>query len=166
MGSCRLNAYNQFSVLSNHLHHNNKRNHCLNPGRSSLYQLNKEDISDVSDITTKISSGYYGTAYRACLQTDKSKSFVVKSILKENLSKKTLDNLISEIQLLSKVDHPNFVMYNETYDDDKCFHIVMEPCEGGELLERIIRKKHLGEKEAAEILFKITHAISHCHSKK
>ncbi len=41
----------------------------------------------------------------------------------------------------------------------------MELCEGGELFERIVKKKHLKEKDTAEILFKITHAISHCHSR-
>ena len=41
----------------------------------------------------------------------------------------------------------------------------MELCEGGELFERIVSKKHLEEKDAAEILFKLTHAISHCHSR-
>lgn len=163
MGSCCFNELNQYSIISNNKYHT--KSNFLKPGRSSLYQLNKEDISNVYDISFKISSGYYGTAYKACLKADKSKWFVVKSIIKENLSKKILSNLISEIQLLSKLDHPNIIKYYETYDDSKCFHIVMEPCEGGELLERIIRKNLFCEKEAAEILFKITHAISHCHSR-
>ena len=41
----------------------------------------------------------------------------------------------------------------------------MEYCQGGELFERIVKKKKMSEKDAAEILFKLTHAISHCHSR-
>ena len=62
--------------------------------------------------------------------------YAVKSISKSNLSQKSLKNLICEIQILAKLDHPN-----------------------------IVSKKHLEEKDAAEILFKLTHAISHCHSR-
>ena len=40
----------------------------------------------------------------------------------------------------------------------------MEYCTGGELLDRIIEKKYFSEKEAAEVIYKITSAISHCHS--
>ena len=113
----------------------------------------------------KSSSGYYGTVSKANFKNDASKFYAVKSISKSNLSQKSLKNLICEIQILAKLDHPNIVKYYETYDDDKYFYLVMELCEGGELFERIVSKKHLEEKDAAEILFKLTHAISHCHSR-
>ena len=113
----------------------------------------------------KFSSGYYGTVSKANFKNDASKFYAVKSISKSNLSQKSLKKLICEIQILAKLDHPNIVKYYETYDDDKYFYLVMELCEGGELFERIVSKKHLEEKDAAEILFKLTHAISHCHSR-
>ena len=82
-----------------------------------------------------------------------SKLLNVKSISKSNLSQKSLKNLICEIQILAKLNHPNIVKYYETYDDEKYFYLVMELCEGGELFERIVSKKHLEEKDVAEILF-------------
>lgn len=133
--------------------------------RSSIYQINKEDIHDVYDFCGKISSGYYGTVYKACFKNDPSKFYAVKTIAKSNLSQKNLKNLILEIQVLAKLDHPNIVKYYETYDDEKYFSLVMEYCEGGELYDRIVKNKKLKEKNAAEILFKLTHAISHCHSR-
>ena len=143
----------------------NQRKSKLKSCRSSIYQINKENINDVYDISSKFSSGYYGTVPKANFKNDASKFYAVKSISKSNLSQKSLKNLICEIQILAKLDHPNIVKYYETYDDDKYFYLVMELCEGGELFERIVSKKHLEEKDAAEILFKLTHAISHCHSR-
>ena len=137
----------------------------LKSTRSSIYQINQENVHEVYDFCGKISSGYYGTVYKACFKNDPSKFYAIKTINKSNLSQKNLKNLICEIQVLAKLDHPNIVKYYETYDDDRNFNYVMELCEGGELFERIVKYRRLQEKVAAEILFKLTHAISHCHSR-
>lgn len=42
----------------------------------------------------------------------------------------------------------------------------MEYCAGGELYDRIARRKRLPERDAAIILYKLLHAISHMHSMK
>lgn len=164
MGACcvRNNCVIKSTGASGRFNANKSR---VRSTRSSIYQLNKENILDVYDICNKISSGYYGTVKKACMKNDPSTYYAVKSINKSNLSKKNLKNLICEIQVLAKLDHPNIVRYYETYDDDKYFHLVMELCEGGELFQRIVKRKRLKEKEAAEILYKLSHAISHCHSR-
>ena len=43
--------------------------------------------------------------------------YAEKIISKGNLSKKNFKNLIGEIYILAKLDHPNKVKYYETYDD-------------------------------------------------
>mmetsp|Transcript_6866 Transcript_6866/g.871 ORF Transcript_6866/g.871 Transcript_6866/m.871 type:complete len:110 (+) Transcript_6866:342-671(+) len=42
--------------------------------------------------------------------------------------------------------------------------MVMELCTGGELFDKVIKKVHFTEKEAAEILYKLLHATNHLHS--
>jgi calcium-dependent protein kinase len=37
----------------------------------------------------------------------------------------------------------------EFYQDEKNYYIVMELCEGGELLDVILQKQHISETEAA-----------------
>ena len=161
MGICCVKDNN---IISTQINPKDKKEK-LRSTRSSIYQINKENIYDVYDLCGKISSGYYGKLEKACFKGDPSKFYAVKIISKANLSKKNLTNLICEIQVLAKLDHPNIVKYYETKNNEKNFNLVMELCEGGELFERIVKKKRLQEKDAAEILFKITHAISHCHSR-
>lgn len=43
----------------------NQRKSKLKSCRSSIYQINKENINDVYDISSKFSSGYYGTVSKA-----------------------------------------------------------------------------------------------------
>ena len=42
-----------------------------------------------------------------------------------------------EIEILTKLDHPNIVRYYETYIDEKYIYLVMEYIAGGELFEKI-----------------------------
>jgi calcium-dependent protein kinase len=51
-----------------------------------------------------------------------------KSKLKGNI-----DLIYQEVDILTKLDHPNIVKYYETYDDEKYIYLVMEYIGGGEL---------------------------------
>lgn len=77
----------------------------------------------------------------------------VKVVNKHKL-RDAIDQIKEEITILSKVDHPNIVKYYETYDDPKYMYIVMEYCNGGELLDKLAfqDKKFFTESEAASII--------------
>ena len=76
-----------------------------------------------------------------------------------------MDMLKSEVQLMQQVDHPNIVKYYETYDETKYIYLCMELCTGGELFEKVTkRKKPFSEYEAAEVMRDLLKALQHCHS--
>jgi len=43
-----------------------------------------------------------------------------------------------ESEILMSLDHPNIVKLYDVYEDSRYFHLVMEFCSGGELLDRMI----------------------------
>jgi calcium-dependent protein kinase len=133
-------------------------------GRSSIYVVNNEEITKAYNFDSQIGAGYYGTVKIAIPKNDPNKRYAVKSIDKTKLSPAKIEKLSREIEILSALDHPNILKYYETYNDDQFFHIVTEYCSGGELFERIIKKKNYTEAEAANVIFKIASAITHCHS--
>lgn len=47
------------------------------------------------------------------------------------------------------MDHPNIVRLIEIFESDTTIYIVMEHCEGGELLKYIAEKQFLTEGETA-----------------
>lgn len=169
MGNCCTKRSNLNIV---HLPHIDKikirkisfENRPINYQRGSVYQVNNEDIYSVYDFETQIGTGYYGTVKIASPKNDPNKKYAVKSIDKRKLNEKKIQNLSREIEVLASVDHPNIIKYHEIYNDEFYFHIVMEYCSGGELFERIIQKKRYSEAEAANVIYKITSAINHCHS--
>ncbi|XP_056140404.1 ribosomal protein S6 kinase alpha-4 [Lampris incognitus] len=59
--------------------------------------------------------------------------------------------------------HPNIVKLQEVYTDQYHTYLVMELLQGGELLERIKRKKLFGEAEASQLLRNLVSAVSFMH---
>ncbi|XP_046341997.1 ribosomal protein S6 kinase alpha-5-like isoform X2 [Haliotis rufescens] len=71
-----------------------------------------------------------------------------------------------EIQLLRMCQgHPNIVQLQDVYHDEFHTYIVMEVLRGGELLDRIRKKKSFTETEASEIMQKLVRAVDFMHAK-
>lgn len=124
----------------------------------------KGKITDFYAPKSELGSGSYGKVFqvkhlksgdiRACKQLTK------KHI--QDLNKFTL-----EINILSKMDHPNIIKLYEVFEDNRYVYLIMEQCEGGELFDRIIDKLQEGsiftEREAAKIFKQIISSIHYCH---
>ena len=48
-----------------------------------------------------------------------------------------LIRLLTEVALQLSLDHPHICRVYDCYEDRKCYYIVLELCEGGELFDRI-----------------------------
>lgn len=59
-----------------------------------------------------------------------------------------LNMLNNEISILKQLDHPNIIKFFEIYEDKCNIHFVSEYCSGGELLDMIVNKGRLNEKQA------------------
>lgn len=61
-------------------------------------------------------------------------------------------------------EHPHVVRIRGAFEDAYCVHLVMELCEGGELFDRIVKKGHYSEREAAKLIKTIVGVVEACHS--
>lgn len=61
-------------------------------------------------------------------------------------------------------EHPNVVRIRGAYEDALSVHLVMEVCEGGELFDRIVKKGHYSERQAAKIIKTVVGVVEACHS--
>lgn len=61
-------------------------------------------------------------------------------------------------------EHPHVVRIHGTHEDSVAVHLVMELCEGGELFDRIVKKGHFSEREAAKLIKTILGVVEACHS--
>ena len=94
-------------------------------------------ITDNYEVSSKlIGRGAFAEVYQA-IQISTGMVRAVKIIDKENMHKEIREELSNEIDILSKLDHPNIIKIFEFFEDKHYFYIIMELCQGGELFERI-----------------------------
>ena len=99
---------------------------------------------------------------------DNSTKVAIKVMDKHKLGKEGLLQIKQEVKILRTLDHPNIVKYFETFEDEKYIFMVTEFCPGGELFDNLYKsgRETFSEQEAAEIMFKILQALTHCHTYK
>ncbi|KAL1566619.1 Calcium-dependent protein kinase 18 [Salvia divinorum] len=77
-----------------------------------------------------------------------------------------VEDVKREVEILKELDgHENVVQFHNAFDDDSYVYIVMELCEGGELLDRILSKKdnRYAEKDAAIVVRQMLRVAAECH---
>ena len=72
--------------------------------------------------------------------------------------------LFLEVNILSKLAHPNIMEIYEFYEDKANFYIVSELCKGGELFDKMTEKGTFKEAEACPIMLQLVSAICYSHS--
>lgn len=71
-----------------------------------------------------------------------------------------------EIEVLTKMDHPNILKLYEYYEVKDCFYLITELFTGKELVEELAAENVFTELKAAEISFEILKALHYTHSKR
>ncbi|KAK9071445.1 hypothetical protein SSX86_010014 [Deinandra increscens subsp. villosa] len=93
--------------------------------------------------------------------------FAVKKIDKSKMIlQSAVEDVKREVRILQDLSgHENVVQFHNTYEDSSYVYIVMELCEGGELLDRILMKKgaRYSEKDAAIVARQMLKIAAECH---
>jgi len=115
-------------------------------------------------ILKKLGEGSYGVVSKVKhLSTGQERA--MKKIQKNTKSKKEDDeDIINEIEILKKLDHPNIVKIFEFYNSPDHFFIITEFCKLGELFEEIYHKAPIAEDTSAHIIYQVLAAVNYCHS--
>jgi calcium-dependent protein kinase len=90
---------------------------------------------------------------------------VIQKRFKKGTNKTNEEDVINEVYLLMKMDHPNIVKIFEFYNGKNEYYLIMEYCSGGELFEKIV-KSTLIEIQCAYLMYQILSAINYCHKMK
>ncbi|XP_074651210.1 uncharacterized protein LOC141905968 isoform X2 [Tubulanus polymorphus] len=72
-------------------------------------------------------------------------------------------NLRREGKILQMVRHDNVAQLYEIMETENCYYLVVELCEGGDLMEHICQRKRLEEKEVLRYMKQIISAVDYLH---
>ncbi|OMJ92100.1 hypothetical protein SteCoe_5198 [Stentor coeruleus] len=110
----------------------------------------------------KIGHGKFSDVY-VCTEHATYKKWAVKVIAKSKLTALERDLLQGEISILKILDHPGVIKTKEIFDSKKHILIIMELVEGGELFDRIVKKKVFSEYSASKIVKQLLEATAYLH---
>ena len=125
----------------------------------------KGKLSDRYEKIQELGYGSYSKVFKVQNLVTKQ-VYACKEILKSKVT--NVERFKNEINVMSKVDHPNIVKIREIYEDQRYYQIVMEEIDGGSVFDRFIEKMEekeetYTEKEAAILFKQIMSAINYCH---
>ena len=108
--------------------------------------------------------GSFGIVYLV-KQRYLSRYFAMKVIKKSpTKAKEEEENLMNEVDILRKLDHPNIVKITDFYSLKTEYNIITEYCQEGELFDEIKANSPFNEALAAWYLKQILSAVSYCHN--
>uniref|UniRef100_D3ZSY9 non-specific serine/threonine protein kinase n=1 Tax=Rattus norvegicus TaxID=10116 RepID=D3ZSY9_RAT len=118
---------------------------------------------DKFDLIKIIGEGTFGKVY---LAKDKSES--CHCVIKEISLTKEKEASKNEVTLLAKMKHSNIVTFFSSFQENSRLFIVMEYCDGGDLMERIQRQRGVlfSEDQILCWFVQISLGLKHIHDKK
>ncbi|XP_009759436.1 calcium-dependent protein kinase 28-like isoform X2 [Nicotiana sylvestris] len=110
--------------------------------------------------------GQFGYTYVATHKSNGDRVAVKRIEKNKMVLPIAVEDVKREVKILKALSgHENVVQFNNAFEDDNYVYIVMELCEGGELLDRILAKKdsRYAEKDAATVVRQMLKVAAQCH---
>ena len=87
----------------------------------------------------------------------------IKVINKLQQKQRTFDEILREVEIMKRLDHPNIIKVLQTINTENVFYIIMEYASNGDLFQRLDYGR-MEEKEALERFRQILSAVNYCHN--
>ena len=131
----------------------------LKISKSNFITYKKGGITNEYSVGSAVGSGSFGTVKKG-IHKKTGQERAIKILKKADQDE---NRLFLEVEILSRLNHPNIMQIYEFYDDNKYFYIISEYCRGGELFDTIIEKGNFSERHAAQVMKQLISAINYSH---
>lgn len=116
-------------------------------------------------LTEKLGSGSYATVYKAYRKVNSREVVAIKCVSKKSLNKASVENLLTEIEILKAVKHPHIVQLKDFQWDGENIYLIMEYCAGGDLSHFIRSRRVLPERVVCRFLQQLASALQYLHQR-
>ena len=90
----------------------------------------------------------------------------IKCVLRKDLPPNDDAAIYEEVSIMSSLSHPHVVPLIDFFEEKDCYFLVMELMSGGDLFDRIGKKKSYSEEDARDLSLKMLKAMAYCHAHK
>ncbi|XP_073219398.1 serine/threonine-protein kinase ULK3 isoform X4 [Lepidochelys kempii] len=116
-------------------------------------------------LTERLGSGTYATVYKAYRKKNAREVVAIKCVNKKSLNRASVENLLTEIEILKTIRHPHIMELKDFQWDSDNIYLIMEFCAGGDLSHFIRTRKILPEKVARLFLQQLACALKFLHDR-
>ncbi|KAL3846090.1 hypothetical protein ACJIZ3_003493 [Penstemon smallii] len=142
-------------------------------GEGSERQLDKsfgysKNFAAKYELGKEVGRGHFGhTCWAKCKKGElKNQPVAVKIISKAKMTTAiAIEDVRREVKILKALSgHKNLIKFYDAFEDSQNVYVVMELCEGGELLDRILaRGGRYSEEDAKRIVVQMLSVVAFCH---
>lgn len=141
-----------------------KSNQFIKIDIKNFIRKNNMPLEETYTIERDLGQGTYGFV-RQALHKPSGFRRAIKTIVKRGNYKPNETQMLMELEMLRRADHPNILRAYELFEDERNFHLVTELCTGGELFDRILSWDRPSENMVAKIFYQIISAVAYCHDR-
>ncbi|XP_043548082.1 serine/threonine-protein kinase Nek5-like isoform X1 [Chiloscyllium plagiosum] len=122
---------------------------------------------DKYEVIKLLGQGAFGKAFLVKAK-DNNTRVVVKEIKTAKMHQKEREAALKEVTLMDKMKHPNIVKFLDSFEEGQSLFIVMEYCDGGDLMHRINMQHgvYFTEEQVLDWFVQICLGLKHIHDRK
>jgi len=113
-------------------------------------------------LISDLGEGNFGKVKLSILNSTNEK-YAIKIIDKNKLKSQKKSSSFNEIEVISRLNHPNIIHVEKILEDNKNFYIIMEYCNNGELFNYIVDKDKLEYDEAFSFFYQLINGVEYLH---
>ncbi|XP_053213912.1 obscurin-like isoform X4 [Panonychus citri] len=122
----------------------------------------KKALEDYYDLGDELGRGTQGVTYHA-VERASGNNYAIKMMHGKEDTKPFMDR---ELEMMNQFFHPKLVRLWDAFDHKETLALITDICGGGELLEAIVGRGQLTEKEIANYIRQILEGLNHMHGRE
>lgn len=110
----------------------------------------------------ELKSGSFATVCRGTHRAT-GKKVAIKCVLRKDMPPSDDAAIYDEVSILASLKHRYICPLIDFFEEKECYFLVMELMSGGDLFDRIGKKKSYDESDARDLCKKMLESIAYCH---
>jgi len=130
--------------------------------RRSDFDMKERKLGDFYEVGKMLGKGSIGRTLEGVSKVTKKK--VAIKALPRSHPEFEYKTLMTEIEIMRRVDHPHCIKLHDVFEDDKLVYLVQDLATGGELFDRVVGVGSFTERDACFMIKQVIEACAYLHS--